>query len=123
MTDNSIRRQLKAIFTADVKGYSRLMGDDDESTFAYKNKFVKVQRIAEDLGFRYVLEGSVQRSNDRVRVTAQLIDATAGHHLWADSYDRKIDDIFSLQDEFDELLFGGFHRCFGRLIWGRNKKG
>ena len=69
------------------------------STFAYKNKFVKVQRIAEELGVRYVLEGSVQRSDDRVRITAQLIDATAGHHLWADSYDRKIDDIFSLQDE------------------------
>ena len=104
MTDNSIRRQLKAIFSADVKGYSRLMGDDDESTFAYKNKFVKVQRIAEELGVRYVLEGSVQRSNDRVRVTAQLIDATAGHHLWADSYDRKIDDIFSLQDEIAIII-------------------
>ncbi len=69
------------------------------STLTYKNKFVKVQRIAEELGVRYVLEGSVQRSDDRVRITAQLIDATAGHHLWADSYDRKIDDIFSLQDE------------------------
>ena len=58
-----------------------------------------MQQIAEELGVRYVLEGSVQRSDDRVRITAQLIDAIAGHHLWADSYDRKIDDIFSLQDE------------------------
>jgi len=69
------------------------------STFAYKNKFVKVQQIAEELGVRYVLEGSVQRSDDRVRITAQLIDATAGYHLWADSYDREIADIFILQDE------------------------
>jgi adenylate cyclase len=69
------------------------------STFAYKNKFVKVQQIAEELGVRYVLEGSVQRSDDRVRITAQLIDATAGYHLWADSYDREITDIFILQDE------------------------
>jgi hypothetical protein len=58
-----------------------------------------VQQIAEELGVRYILEGSVQRSGDRVRITAQLIDATGGYHLWADSFDRKIDDIFSLQDE------------------------
>jgi adenylate cyclase len=69
------------------------------STFAYKGKSVKIQQIAEELAVRYVLEGSVQRSDDRVRITAQLIDATAGYHIWADSYDRKIDDIFSLQDE------------------------
>ena len=69
------------------------------STFSYKNKPIKVQKIAEELNVRFVLEGSVQRSENRVRITAQLIDAIAGHHLWADSYDRKIDDIFSLQDE------------------------
>jgi adenylate cyclase len=69
------------------------------STFSYKNKSVKVQQISEELGVQYVLEGSVQRSDNRVRVTAQLIDAIAGHHLWADNYDREIDDIFVLQDE------------------------
>ena len=69
------------------------------STFSFKNKNVKVQQIAEKFGVRYILEGSVQRSGDRVRITAQLIDATEGYHLWADSFDRKIDDIFSLQDE------------------------
>ncbi len=69
------------------------------STFAYKNKFLKVQQIAEELGVRYVLEGSLQRHKDRVRITAQLIDATGGHHLWADNFDRKMDDLFSLQDE------------------------
>jgi len=69
------------------------------SSFAYKGKSVKIQKIAEELSVRYVLEGSVQRSDDRVRITIQLIDATTGHHLWADNYDRKFKDIFALQDE------------------------
>jgi adenylate cyclase len=69
------------------------------STFTYKGKPVKVQRVAEDLGVQYVLEGSVQMSAARVRVTAQLIDAIRGHHLWADRYDRDFQDVFALQDE------------------------
>ena len=69
------------------------------STFAYKGKPLKIQQIAEELAVRYVLEGSVQRSDDRVRITVQLIDATTGHHLWADNYDRQVKDIFALQDE------------------------
>ncbi len=55
--------------------------------------------MSEELGVRYVLEGSVQRSGDRVRISAQLIDATSGHHLWAEKYDRDLRDIFALQDE------------------------
>ena len=55
--------------------------------------------MSEELGVRYVLEGSVQRSGDRVRITAQLIDALSGHHLWAERYDRDLKDIFALQDE------------------------
>jgi adenylate cyclase len=69
------------------------------STFVYKGKPVKVKQIAEELGVRYVLEGSVQKSEDRVRITAQLIDAIGGHHLWAERYDRNLEDIFLLQDE------------------------
>jgi TolB-like protein/class 3 adenylate cyclase/Flp pilus assembly protein TadD len=69
------------------------------STFTYKGKPVKVKQIAEELGVRYVLEGSVRKSKDRVRITAQLIDAISGHHLWADRYDRDLKDIFALQDE------------------------
>jgi adenylate cyclase len=69
------------------------------STFVYKGKAVKVQKVAEDLGARYVLEGSVQKSGDRVRVTAQLIDAITGHHIWSEHYDRELKDIFALQDE------------------------
>jgi adenylate cyclase len=69
------------------------------STFTYKGKPVKVKQVSEDLGVRYVLEGSVQKSGDRVRITAQLIDALAGNHLWAERYDRELKDIFVLQDE------------------------
>jgi TolB-like protein/class 3 adenylate cyclase/Flp pilus assembly protein TadD len=70
-----------------------------QSTFAYKGKPVKIQQIAEELGVRYVLEGSIQRSGDSIRLTAQLIDAIKGHHLWAERYDRDLKDIFALQDE------------------------
>jgi adenylate cyclase len=69
------------------------------STFTYKGKPVKVQQVAEDLGVQYVLEGAVQISSDRIRVTAQLIDALKGHHLWAERYDRELKDLFALQDE------------------------
>jgi adenylate cyclase len=69
------------------------------STFTYKGKPVKVKQVAEELGVRYVLEGSVRKSEDRVRITAQLIDAVAGEHLWAERYDRDLKDIFALQDE------------------------
>ena len=69
------------------------------STSTYKGKPVKVKQVSEELGVRYVLEGSVQRSGDRVRITAQLIDALTGNHLWAKRYDRDLKDIFALQDE------------------------
>jgi adenylate cyclase len=69
------------------------------STFTYKGKSVKVKQVSEELGVRYVLEGSVQRSGDRIRVNAQLIDALTGHHLWAERYDRDVKDIFAIQDE------------------------
>jgi adenylate cyclase len=69
------------------------------STDTYKGKPVKVKQVSEELGIRYVLEGSVQRSGDRVRITAQLVDALTGKHLWANRYDRDLKDIFALQDE------------------------
>jgi adenylate cyclase len=69
------------------------------STFTYKGKPVRVKQVSEELGVRYVLEGSVQRSGDRVRITAQLIDALTGYHLWAERYDRDLEDLFALQDE------------------------
>lgn len=69
------------------------------SAFAFKGRAVKVQEVARELGVRYVLEGSVQRAGDRVRITAQLIEGTSGHHLWAERYDRNLDDLFAMQDE------------------------
>jgi adenylate cyclase len=70
-----------------------------QSTFAYKGKPVKVKQVSEELGVRYVLEGSVRRSGEKVRITAQLIDAITGYHLWAERYDRDLKEIFALQDE------------------------
>ena len=72
---------------------------DRNSALIYKDRPVKVQDVAEELGVRYVLVGSGRRVGDRVRITAQLIDALEGHHLWADSYDRTLDDIFAVQHE------------------------
>jgi adenylate cyclase len=69
------------------------------STFVYKGKAVKVQKVAEEQGVRYVLEGGVQKSKDKVRITAQLIDAIKGIHLWSERYDRELKDLFALQDE------------------------
>ena len=74
------------------------------STFTYKGKPVKVQQVSEELGVRYVLEGSVRKGGDKIRITAQLIDALSGHHLWAKQYDRNIDDIFAVQDEITKKI-------------------
>lgn len=69
------------------------------SSFAYRAHAADVRQIARELGVRYILEGSVRRGVDRLRVTAQLIDAETGNHLWADRYDRSFQDLFALQDE------------------------
>jgi adenylate cyclase len=74
------------------------------STFTYKGKSVKVQQVSEELGVRYVLEGSAQKIGNRVRITAQLIDATTGHHLWSEKYDRDMEDLFALQDEITHKI-------------------
>jgi adenylate cyclase len=69
------------------------------SAFVHKGRAVKVQDVAREFGVDYVVEGSVRKSNDRVRVTVQLIDAAADRHVWAERYDRKLEDIFAIQDE------------------------
>lgn len=74
------------------------------STFIYKGRAVNVQQIARELGAKYIIEGSVRKGGDQVRVTVQLIDAGTGHHVWAERYDRKIGDIFELQDEITERI-------------------
>ena len=74
------------------------------SSFTYKGQAVDVKRVSQELGVRYVLEGSVRKSGNRVRVTAQLIDALSGHHIWAERYDRELEDIFAVQDEIAERI-------------------
>ena len=69
------------------------------STFTYKGKAVDVKRAARELGVRYVLEGSIRKGGNRVRITAQLVDASTGNHIWAERYDRELNDVFALQDE------------------------
>ena len=74
------------------------------STFTYKGKPVKVQQVSEELGVRYVLEGSVRKSGNEIRITAQLADAINGHHLWAESYDGNLSDIFAVQEEITKKI-------------------
>jgi adenylate cyclase len=76
------------------------------SSFAYRGKEVDVKQVGRELGVRYVLEGSVRKSGDRVRITAQLIDAETGTHIWADQYDRALEDIFGVQDELTISVVG-----------------
>jgi TolB-like protein/thioredoxin-like negative regulator of GroEL len=76
------------------------------SSFSYKGQQVKIRQVAEELGVRYVLEGSVRRAGDTVRINAQLIDATTGGHLWAERYDGNVSDIFAVQDGFVRKIVG-----------------
>ncbi len=76
------------------------------SSFTYKGKAVDVRQVARELGVRYVLEGSVRKAGNRVRITGQLIDAATGAHLWADRFDGSLDDIFDLQDEVASRVVG-----------------
>src|SRR5207248_1514563 len=76
------------------------------STFVYKGRAVDVRQVGRELGVRYVLEGSVRKLGNRVRITAQLIDATNAAHVWAERYDRALDNIFELQDEITLSVVG-----------------
>jgi TolB-like protein len=76
------------------------------SSFTYKGRAVDVKQVGRDLGVRYVLEGSVRKASNRVRITGQLIDATTGVHLWADRFEGSLDDIFQLQDQVAESVVG-----------------
>jgi len=92
---------------AGLSSNGRLLVIARNSTFSYKGKSVKVQDVARELGVEYVVEGSVQKTKDRVRITVQLIDANTGHHVWSDRYDRDLTDIFALQDEITMRIMGG----------------
>jgi adenylate cyclase len=90
----------------DLSKVSALFVIARNSSFSYKGRSVKVQEIGRDLGVRFVLEGSVRKAGNRVRITAQLIDAGSGGHLWAERFDRDLTDIFSTQDEVVEKIVG-----------------
>jgi adenylate cyclase len=83
---------------------SQLLVIARNSSFTYKGRAVKVQEIAKELGVRYVIEGSVRKVGDRVRITSQLIDCTTGGHLWAERFDRDLSDIFAVQDEVTQAI-------------------
>ena len=83
------------------------------STFAYKGKSIDIRLIARDLGVRYLLEGSARRAAGRVRINVQLIDAVSGAHLWADRFDRDLEDIFAVQDEVTAKIV---EALVGRLV-------
>jgi TolB-like protein/class 3 adenylate cyclase len=79
------------------------------SSFTYKGKAVDIKQVGRELGVRYVLEGSVRKSGNRVRITGQLIDTTAGTHLWADRFDSQLEDIFDLQDRVTSSVIGAIY--------------
>ncbi|MEE8187832.1 MAG: adenylate/guanylate cyclase domain-containing protein [Kiloniellales bacterium] len=85
------------------------------SSFTYKGRAVDVKQVSRELGVRYVVEGSVRKVGNRVRLTAQLIDAATGHHIWAERYDRDLDDIFALQDEITENIVAAIEPELGAV--------
>ena len=95
---------LTEVLTGDLSKISSLFVIARNSAFTYKGKAAKVQDVGREMGVRYVLEGSVQKADQRVRITVQLIDATTGYHLWSEQYDRPLTDIFTLQDEIVQKI-------------------
>jgi len=92
------------------------------STFTYKGRAVDVKQVGRELGVHYVLEGSVRKATDRVRITGQLIDANNGAHVWAERYDRRLDDIFGLQDEIALAVVGAIEPSLRRAEVERIKR-
>ncbi|MDX1527284.1 MAG: adenylate/guanylate cyclase domain-containing protein [Gammaproteobacteria bacterium] len=92
------------------------------STFTYKGKAVDVKRVGRELGVHYVIEGSVRKAGQRVRVTAQLLDAATGQHIWADRYDGALEDIFDLQDQITATVVGAIEPYLNRAEFERIKQ-
>jgi len=88
----------------DLSRISGLLVLSRSTTFVYKGQSIKIEEIAKELGVRYILEGSVRKAGEQVRINAQLIDGTTDHHIWAERYDRKLKDIFQLQDEITQKI-------------------
>ena len=90
----------------DLSKFRDLFVIASNTVFTYKGKSVKVQAVGEELGVRYVLEGSVQKSDKKVRINAQLVDGSTGHHVWAERFVRDLEDLFTLQDEIVSAIVG-----------------
>ena len=90
------------------------------SSFSYKGKFVDVKQIGRELGARYVLEGSVRKIANRLRISAQLIDATTGHHVWGERYDRVLEDVFAVQDDMSRKIASIVEPALGRAEYARS---
>jgi adenylate cyclase len=88
----------------DLSKFNELLVIASNTVFTYKGKPVKVLEVSRELGVRYVLEGSVQKARDKIRINAQLIDATTGHHLWAERYEKNLKDLFSVQEEIVQTI-------------------
>jgi adenylate cyclase len=88
----------------DLSRFRELFVIARNSTFVYKDKPIDVRQIARELGVQYVLEGSLQTEDEQVRITAQLIDATTGNHVWSERYDRPLDDVFTIQDDVTHTI-------------------
>ena len=88
----------------DLSKFRGLLIIASNTVFTYKGKPVKAKKVSQELGVRYVVEGSVQKAGDKVRINAQLIDTTTGHHLWAERYERNLNDIFALQGEIVQTI-------------------
>jgi tetratricopeptide (TPR) repeat protein len=92
------------------------------STFTYKGKAVDIKQVGRELGVRYVLEGSVRKAGNRVRISGQLIDAASGAHVWADRFDSQLDDIFDLQDQVTMNVIGAISPQLERAEIERAKR-
>jgi TolB-like protein/Tfp pilus assembly protein PilF len=99
----------------DLSRYRDLFVIARNSVMTYKGKPISVQQVGRELGVRYVLEGSIQTSGDRVRVTAQLIEAATGGHLWSEQYNRALDDIFEVQNEATQKIAAALGGSYGAL--------
>jgi len=105
--DNYLSDGLTGQIINSISRYPRIFVISAQSSLSYKGKSVKIQQVAEELGVQYVLEGGVQTSGDKVRITTQLVDALTGRHVWSERYDGELKDIFDLQDKITIKVLNG----------------
>lgn len=105
--DNYLGDGLTGQIINSISRYPRIFVISSQSSLSYKDKSVKIQQVAEELGVQYVLEGTVQKSGEKVRITTQLVDALTGRHVWSERYDGELKDIFDLQDKITIKVLNG----------------